>query len=403
MSHPARIAAVPIVLVSLLVTVSAAGVIPGAEDPKAFTEHDLLRARLEFNKRTLAGAYASVGARDPKWDDAAGKFLDAMAAYFTYSSAARVYRDVRVPSAAECKPLGQAAADAGCNDPLVTYCRAALLLNLGDRAGAAPMIAQSLRGLVERKYPPNRIIAAVGRIREVAPGETRFEPLAWKCAMDVADAGPADELRQKAITLAAVFDALTPPRQLDFCKALSERTTADPWLVNLFRGRYEIQAAWGDRGNGVAATVTGDGWKGFAEHATKARDHLVKAHDLHPEFPEAAAELITVAMAGGERLNITPRAWFEKAVRAQIDYAPAYDKYVYAMYPRWGGSHVDMYRFGIECLETLRFDTGVPQRMWDIVKSIDEDSTRDFDVLKVPEVQVALWQLFTTMSDKSGA
>ena len=51
--------------------VAARAAIPGADDPKAFTDHDYRRQRLDFNRRTLAGAYDRVGKHDPAWDERA--------------------------------------------------------------------------------------------------------------------------------------------------------------------------------------------------------------------------------------------------------------------------------------------------------------------------------------------
>src|SRR5689334_10993665 len=79
-------------------TLRARAEVQGGDDPKAYTQHDLLRAELDFNKRTLAGAYNAVGDRNPKWDDAAVRFLDAMAVYFTYGPAQPIYKTVDPPT-----------------------------------------------------------------------------------------------------------------------------------------------------------------------------------------------------------------------------------------------------------------------------------------------------------------
>jgi hypothetical protein len=407
MPRPAARRWIAWLLAVVLSPVTAPAAIPAADDPKAYSGHDWLRGLLDFNKRTLADAYRAVGAKDPKWDGPTLKFLDAMAYYFTYTSAGRPYREgVDVPTAEQCKALGQAAADAGCPDPLVMYCRGALMVNLGDRPAGGQMVGESVRGLVKRKYPPNRVLAAVRRVKELWPRDTQFELLERNAALSVADAvpnAPAGELRRAATVIEHLFTALPTDRKLAFCEELGRRGKADPWLVELFRGRYEVRAAWDARGSGFAHTVNDDGWKGFHDHLAKARDHLVKAHQLHPEFPEAATEMIPVAMGAGERLNTTPREWFDKAAAAQFDYAEAYDHYVYSLWPRWGGSFEQMYGYGIECLKTGRFDTVVPYRLWQIVLAINDDSTGDFAVLRVPELQVALWQLFTGMSDREPA
>ena len=59
--------------------------IVGADRKDGYTQHDELRAKLDFNRRSLAKAYEKVGKRDPKWDDAALEFLDASGLAFSYA------------------------------------------------------------------------------------------------------------------------------------------------------------------------------------------------------------------------------------------------------------------------------------------------------------------------------
>src|SRR5439155_8999374 len=150
---------------------------------------------------------------------------------------------------------------------------------------------------------------------------------------------------------------------------------ANPWVVEMLYGEHEVKLAWEARGGGWANTVTDDGWKQFFDHLGRARDHLVKAHQIHPEFPEAATKMISVAMGGNGRFPENERDWFDKAAAAQIDHAPAYDSYVWSIYPRWGGSHQKMFQFGLECLATGRYDTVVPTELLRIVERIDSDSS----------------------------
>ncbi len=56
---------------------------------------------------------------------------------------------------------------------------------------------------------------------------------------------------------------------------------------------------------------------------TIARRHLLLAWHLHPDWPEAATELISLAMAFPESPD-EARFWFDQAVARQLDYAPAY-------------------------------------------------------------------------------
>src|SRR5436305_14386478 len=66
--------------------------IAGADNPKAYTEHDYRRQLLDFNLRTLVHQYKDVGHHDPKWDDDAIQFLTGMAKHFSNAGAQNRYR-----------------------------------------------------------------------------------------------------------------------------------------------------------------------------------------------------------------------------------------------------------------------------------------------------------------------
>src|SRR5688500_16315525 len=57
-----------------------------------FTEHDYRRTLHQFNRRTSVDAYDTAGRRDPKWDDEAKAFLEAMALSFSNAGAGEVYQ-----------------------------------------------------------------------------------------------------------------------------------------------------------------------------------------------------------------------------------------------------------------------------------------------------------------------
>jgi ankyrin repeat protein len=134
----------------------------------------------------------------------------------------------------------------------------------------------------------------------------------------------------------------------------------DPWFSKMIEGESEIQLAWEARGGGYANTVSGQGWKGFAEHSELARRALETAWSMHPERPEAAARLVYVSLGQGDSYQTVARSWFDRATAAQIDYAPAYTLYLWGLRPRWYGSPEEMVAFGLECLDGGRFDTWVP-------------------------------------------
>jgi tetratricopeptide (TPR) repeat protein len=396
-------------LASLFAPVRAAGAIAGAENPKAYTQHDYYRTMLDFNRRTLAGAYQTLGKRDPKWDAAALKLLDAMAIRFTYGPAESIYRTVELPTGEQIEAMTKAVTDFGCDDPLVIYCVGAVLDDMGKKEQALPLVEKSVEGLTARKYPSFRINGAAERMTRLldpkkdAAQIERYGKIAWDSAIESAVAQKVEirDLRFMLVSIDRAFDRVKADGKGAFCKSVEAAPMANPWLLNLLKGRYEVAAAWEARGSGWANTVTDQGWKDFFDHLNKARDYLTKAHALHPEFPEAASQMIAVAMGGNGRFPEKEREWFDKATQAQLDFFQAYDFYVWSIYPRWGGSHRAMFQFGLECLQTGRYDTYIPYQLIRIVEKIDEDSTRDFSIFAAPPVYAAVRQMLTEANLKA--
>ncbi len=130
-----------------------------------------------------------------------------------------------------------------------------------------------------------------------------------------------------------------------------EKSGADPWIGLLFRGKAELDAGWEDRGSGWAYTVTDEGWKGFHRHLGAATELLGRAHDLHPEFPNAAGYMVKVS---GSLCDGDLDLWMRRSIRAQIDLKTAWFQYVWYNLPRWGGSVARIRRLAEACLATER-------------------------------------------------
>jgi len=152
----------------------------------------------------------------------------------------------------------------------------------------------------------------------------------------------------------------------------------DPWLLHMVAGVAYCDKAWHHRGGDWAYTVTPERWELFFENLKQAAEHFTAAWELRPDCPEAAHRMIGVAMARG--CEQSPQEWFEKAVSAQFDYMPAYYSLLWALRPRWGGSHEAMYRFGCRCAETRRYDTRVPFVLIDALDDIDEELNRSYEI-----------------------
>ena len=149
-----------------------------------------------------------------------------------------------------------------------------------------------------------------------------------------------------------------------------------PWLRNMLLAASHERQAWNSRGSGFANTVSENGWTQFRKGMKLAEQELKTAYGLNPERPEAAGMMIGIARAG--ETDEDGRTWFDRSVKAEFDYMPAYDNYLPTLYPRWGGSHESMVEFGIECAGTERYDTRVPFFMTSVFYKVYRDSSERF-------------------------
>lgn len=163
------------------------------------------------------------------------------------------------------------------------------------------------------------------------------------------------------------------------------------WVRLTLIGQAETQWAWALRGGGWANAVTQDGWKGFGEHIQIAHEALEKAWKLRQDRPEAAALMITVAMAESAPPAVS-RQWFDRSVAAQFDYLPAYTKLMWNYAPRWLGNEQMVLEFGKACAETRRYDTEVPAMIYETCRAIAVENANARGVFSHPLVASAVAQ-----------
>jgi hypothetical protein len=405
-----RYFSVALVAVCVNIVHRAQAEIPGAGDLKAPTHRNLVASKAAFFKRTIGQAYQAVGKHDPKWDAGAANFFDAVSAYL----ANKGYDDddggpsvgnLRDDALAAGRPL----MDAGCDDPLYLYCQAVLAQDANKTETVRSLLESAITGMIERKYPAYDIMAAAQRMlktinpaTEVAAAD-KYTKIVWQYAAAALSTKTADEdLRCLLMGIEEFFKAAPAEKQLEWCKALAASKQAHPWLVEYLNGMCEYDAAWEARGHTYADKVTAEGWKGYSEHLASARPHLLKAHELHPDFPEGATAMIGLTMSDSDHArNGTARDWFEKAIKAQFDFIPAYYALEVAMNPRWGGTEDALIAFGTECVGTQRFDTAVPLRLLRIVEQLSFDRSYDYVLYTRPDVQAGLQELLEKYADKS--
>lgn len=349
--------------------------------PKVYTHKKYAEATYKNNRRTFVGDYKKFSARDPKWDTQALEFLENFSKLISNTPDA--------PSLKVLTEKAQAAIDAGCNDPMVQSNYGALLYLNRRFVEAEQVLQQSFEDLQKSKYPMVHIRLMPYNLRQVKQAQKKewttedqkeLADLTLKFTLESMRDGSYVKGEER-FALASLLPADRNIAGFDrtwegLLKAINEKPPSDPYVYKVAAARCHIKIAWERRGTGLAYTVTEQGWKGFFEQLKIARKLLVEAYKLHPEYPEAASEMITVSMADGDSPE-PPRQWFDRAVAAQFDYMSAYSAMRYNLLPKWLGSNEEVYAFGVECLKTGRFDTDVPWVFFNVIASLNETKPWD--------------------------
>lgn len=272
--------------------------------------------------------------------------------------------------------------DLGCNDARITYLLGNMTYRVYGAKWAEIKLIKSLNLLEQSNYPDYYRLFAATRLKWTYEklgyeDDEVYDLLNKKKMKYLARASVDDRFKNgnQRYYINTYFGTWTYsklPRQFEkFMDEYEKLENVDPWIDLMVRGKYHDLLGWRARGSGYAKTVTQDGWRIFKDEMSNARDYYTRAHQIHPEFPEAATRMIRVRMAS--RGPTSEREWFDLAVNAQFDYMPAYSKYLWALRPRWGGSHKKMLKFGLACLNTERFDTDVPGIFLKSIRYISED------------------------------
>ncbi|HEX5472003.1 MAG TPA: hypothetical protein VFW73_08955 [Lacipirellulaceae bacterium] len=318
-------------------------------------------------------AWRVHGKHDPRWDDEAAKLVSD-------------YADRAVPQR-ELVARGRKLLADGCDDPLI---RLIVGNSLDIKTGAAVYQAiEVLRPALDQLSPDYSLAVAYRvELRYIEASNCAWPNKQAEISGTVERmigrivrifAGPLTHDERRRHLHRFITDMHGPlGRYLPLLfQKLAAAENTDRWLLQVLLARAHIDRAWQERGGGWATEVTGKGWQGFEAHLTKARSLLLQAWKEHPELPEAAHFLITVATGGvGDE---DARFWFDRAVAVDFDFEAAYRALLWELRPRWGGSHEAMLAFGRECLATKRFDTQVPTQLHRAVCDIisESDDPRD--------------------------
>ena len=320
--------------------------------------------------------------------DAAAEFIGAVYARNLLGTATPTWEDLD-------QMAGRLSAR-GAKDPVVLSQSALVLGNQGRFQQASIRLTEAMAAFKQSEYPVrlkyramDRLLWAMsrcGRTKGVLAMMPEYRELAVQW-LQIASSRPED---QRFLVYAVNNIFLIRAKGLikdqeALCEGCRDKAGIDRWTQEILLGRYYTALAWYHRGGGFANTVTPEGAAKFEESLRLAARHYTAAWELHRDWPESAAEMIGVSM-GLADAKLTPRDWFDRAVAGQMDFPPAYRSMLWALRPRWGGSHEAMYRFGLECLATRRFDTDVPFQLIQALLDIQSELPASDVIWRRPEV-----------------
>jgi tetratricopeptide (TPR) repeat protein len=332
--------------------------------PELMTWEKFNSRRYDWHLKTYVQNYEKHGHRSAVWDDEVRIMLGKYAVFRRQKTSKAFMQDL----------LDQVnhILELGCKDPRIISIKGIILYNLQSPVDAAPFLKQGLELLERSSYPKRYSFFTASHLCHVY-GNTTGAQNPYKTYQrakmkylgqaaldhDYLD-GHQRYYMQDFVTIFS-NNTCSMPEDVDLCMNTIDRSQQiDPWIALVAKGIYHIDLAWNYRGNGYAKSVSEENYRKFKAEIAKARKCLVQAYELHPEYPEAAAKMISVSMAIPG--NVPMGQWFDRAIKAHFDYLYAYDDMLWALRPRWRGSHVEMLKFGIECLSTERFDTRVPSQ-----------------------------------------
>lgn len=361
--------------------------------PEVYTWKQEREVYVRCYERHFMAAYLAHGQRSPVWDQAAERFIRAW-----------ISRRVGDGDALDNRAffeLSRTVLAAGCKDPLVLYLASAAQLENGEKA----RLGQAAQAEADKSAYSSSVkwiieLWANSWSRQFRTPGYNFEESDQRALGYLRESLVNGDYQADEFVLLHYRLANNPGYSWllrlneEVCQMVENTPECPLWFTHLLRGEQEIRVAWKVRGGGYANTVSEKGWQGFDEHMRKAEEKLASSWKLNPQDPHAATEMIGVKMSIGDSPVAETRLWFDRAVAARMDHYPAYDKMLWALRPRWHGSHDAMLKFGEVCLETGRFDTRVPQYYVEAAGDVATERG-DWSIYQEPQVYENIRKAFT--------
>jgi hypothetical protein len=359
------------------------------------------RERLEWNRRTIGGAYEKVGKKDPKWDKPAREAMDL---------AARMFGLQLDPSItmAELHLPAKAAVAAGCDDPLLVYLysRSAYGKDYPGPEETIRRVKAAGKALSASRYPAIR--------RAIALQLAGTHGLDGKNPSDAAKKeAEADFDASLALLPASIKDdehtEFWEDRWLDTINDLVRGYRAlgmaplaaykrvDDELAKVpefkvprlqYRGKFWLHYGWEARTQAFAPSVPEGGFESLEQRLAVAKKACEEAWMLRPDDARTAQTLLAIDKSiGGDRA--TMELWFDRAMKADGDDREACWSKLDWLDPKWYGDDQgrEMLAFGRQCRDTKNWRPGisllVADAHWRIACKPGEDQNK---YLALPEV-----------------
>ncbi len=115
--------------------------------------------------------------------------------------------------------------------------------------------------------------------------------------------------------------------------------------------------AWVARGNGLANTVTPEGWRLFDERIKEAQVVLEGSANMHVMCPQWYSEMMTVGLAQSWDARRVKEN-FERGIQFEPEYYYLYRQYANYLLPKWDGQPGDAAAFAKSSADRVGGDSG---------------------------------------------
>ena len=354
-------------------------------DRETILDHQLSQRRTAWYREGWLGSFQKYASKDAAWASLAEEFLEKTAAGRQYG------QSIPLQTRIDLRPLAMKLLELGCDDPVVS---ADLLCVLdGESPEHQQLREQLFQRFLDSDYPAHIALwtgcphIGAERLLHIQNARRAAGRRDTPSPFDV-----PDRVDQRIVLELFIarhrLQMLVNPLNKNPLWALGMNKSS-PWLKKMILAYYTfsgtvdqsvMMAMAGERVDPLSQdfariwnTLRSD--PGFGETLANnrikfARNLLLSAWHEVPENPEATTlilEMVTQDIQLGQnrvRLDVSGPEWFREAIRAQLDYVPAYHA-LQAWLGAMGFSYPEHVRpaaarLAGECLDSGRFDTIVP-------------------------------------------